>query len=352
MYELLKIISDKICNFEFVFIFLFLSVLFFLLLLYTHKQTFRIVFLVFFSVFLSLGIIEYILSFKDDFSPAWSFKIRNIKDINKILICSEKGRISDKEFGNASSEQNTVFYSEYDNKFRYTQCNTYSKFSYVFLGCSFTFGDMLNDDNTSPYYFSKLMNFKANVINCGVQGHALNMANNILKNDLIYDLCPNKKVEHFFYSLINDHDSRIFRILDPSDNKIYSNGIYIRVKQPFGIFKIIFARSYIFRKLFLPVIDEYNKDFYIDYSIKTFKEMEQIIKEKYKSKLTIILWPCVKKGIVEKLIDAKFDIILLPHYFNSKKYGYRLHDLHPSAKANEEIAQILYNHISKDQKRL
>lgn len=94
----------------------------------------------------------------------------------------------------------------------------------------------------------------------------------------------------------------------------------------------------------MPLIDEYNEEFYADYSIKAFKEMEQIIKEKYKSKLTIIIWPCVKKEIIVKLMDEKFDIILLPRYLNSKERGYRLSDLHPSAKANEEIAQILYNH--------
>lgn len=347
MYELLKIIPDKILNFEFIFIFLFLSILFFLISIYTQKQTFKIVFLVFFSVFLSLGIVEYILSFKDDCNPAWSFKIRNVHDINKITVypVNDIKNINDNESVNVSNRHNPVFYSEYDNTFRYTKCNRYSKFSYVFLGCSFTFGDFLNDDNTLPHYFSQLMNFQSNVINCGVQGHALNTANNILKNDLIYDLCPNKNINHFFYSLINDHNSRIFRILDPSDNKIYSNGTYVRVKQPFGIFKIIFARSYIFRKVFLPLIEEYNQDFYADYSIKTFKEMEQSIKEKYKSNLTIIVWPCVKKEIIVKLMDKKFDIILLPRYFNSKKHGYRLSDLHPSAKANEEIAQILYNHI-------
>ncbi len=340
MNELLKIIADKILIFEFVFVFLFIGIGSLILSVYIKKETFRVVFLVFFSLFLSLGAIEYVLSFKYDCHPAWPFKIRHILDVNKIIVYP----INNNKSVSAEKKQNSLFYSEYDNKFRYTQSNRYSKFSYVFLGCSFTFGDFLNDDNTLPYYFSELMNFQSNVINCGVQGHGLNTANNILKNDLIYDLCPGRNIDYFFYSLIDEHNVRNFRILDPSDNKVYSSGTYVGVKQPFGIFKIIFARSYIFRKVFLPLIDKYNEEFYADYSIKAFKEMEQIIKEKYKSKLTIIIWPCVKKELIVKLMDEKFDIVLLPRYFNSREYGYRLDDLHPSAKANEEIAQILYNH--------
>jgi hypothetical protein len=56
----------------------------------------------------------------------------------------------------------------YKNGFRYTKGNKNSKESYVFLGCSYTYGDALNHNETLPYYFSKLMNFQKNILNCGV----------------------------------------------------------------------------------------------------------------------------------------------------------------------------------------
>lgn len=346
MNNILKSISYIFLNYEFILIYIFFCIIFFLLGLYIKKHIIRIFFLVFFSVFLSLGICEYILSFKDSYSTPWFFTIKHIENINAINITFDKG-IKNRRFANNLEKEEDVVYSQYDNKLRYTKGKMNSENTYVFLGCSFVFGMGLNDENTVTYYFSKLMNFTANVINCGIPGHSINTSKNILNNDLVYDLCPNKKINHFFYLLIYEHYARNFRILDPSDNMMYENGEYNRVKQPLGLFKIIFARSYIFRKIFLPVIDKYNEKFYIDYEIQCLKEIEKIIQEKYNSKLTIIVWPGIQSQILDKLIKEKFDVIFLKAYFRLKRKEYQLPDGHPTAKANKEIAQILYNHINK-----
>ena len=56
------------------------------------------------------------------------------------------------------------------------------------------------------------------------------------------------------------------------------------------------------------------------------------------------------KRLCEKLKETNLDLIFLPEYFNEKG-SYKLeHDGHPTAKANKEIAEILYNHINKKDK--
>jgi len=347
MNNILKSISYIFLNYEFVFIFFFFSTVFFILTTYIKKQTFRIVLLGAFSVFLSLAICEYILSFKDSYSTPWFFTIKHIENINAINITFDKG-INNRRFTNNLEKEEDVVYSQYDNKLRYTKGKINSENTYVFLGCSFVFGTGLNDENTVTYYFSKLMNFTANVINCGIPGHSINTSKYILNNDLVYDLCPNKKINHFFYFLIYDHIPRNFRILDPSDNMLYENGKYSRVKQPLGIFKIIFAKSYIFNKIFLPVIEQHNTLFYEEYMIESFESINKIIEDKYSSKLTIIIWPEFDQAFIDKLNNKNFDVIVLPEYFNSETSGCKIpNDGHPTAKANKEIAQILYNHINK-----
>ena len=93
--------------------------------------------------------------------------------------------------------------------------------------------------------------------------------------------------------------------------------------------------------------------------IKSLKEMNKIIEERYNSKLTIIVWPDkydkrlgkYGKNFIEKLKETKLDLIFLPEYFDDKETGYRIkNDMHPTAKANEEIAEILYNHIKEQDK--
>jgi len=328
MKAVLAIIINTFLSYEFVFVFTLIAVFFLIIGMYVKNTVLRIGCLVFFSIFLALAVTEYVLSFRDNFNSPWVFKMRHINDINKIYKIHK--------------------ISEYDNKFRYTKCNVSSENSYVFLGCSFIFGAKLNDEDTVTYYFSKLMNFEANVINCGIPGHSINTSKNILNNDLIYDLCQNKKINHFFYLMIYDHLSRNFRILDPSDNMLYENGKYSRVKQPLGIFKIIFAKSYIFNKIFLPVIEQHNMLFYEEYMIESFESINKIIEDKYSSKLTIIIWPEFDQAFIDKLNNKNFDVIVLPEYFNSETSGCKIpNDGHPTAKANKEIAQILYNHINK-----
>ena len=54
---------------------------------------------------------------------------------------------------------------------------------------------------------------------------------------------------------------------------------------------------------------------------------------------------------MNKLKGTNLDLIALPDKFNSQEEGYRIKiDGHPTAKANEEIAQILYNHINEKEK--
>ncbi len=154
-------------------------------------------------------------------------------------------------------------------------------------------------------------------------------------------------------SLIGDHIYRNVRYEGFClDGFLKKNKWYIPTK--IGKIKYTFARSYIFRKIFVPIIDKYFKQYYDNYMIKSLQEMNKIVEEKYKSKLTIIVWPDFDvvnndKNFINKLKQTNLDLIFLPYYFSSVEKGYRIKfDLHPTSKANEEIAKILYNRINKN----
>ena len=64
------------------------------------------------------------------------------------------------------------------------------------------------------------------------------------------------------------------------------------------------------------------------------------------------VWPnYYSEYFLKKLKSTNLDLIFLPNKFNSMRDGYEIqNDGHPTAKANEEIAEILYNHINKKEK--
>ena len=368
-----EIIINHFLDYEFVYIFLFSSIFLLLISIFVKNKIIRIISMFLFSILFVLLFFEISLSFIVSKNVDFSFNDRtinvnhsqNIVKHRQLVVLDKKTReefilndsnISDK-FLNKESYL-TVWdmnFSVFEKTFfRYTKCNEQSKNAYVFLGCSFVFGEGVSDEETLPYYFSKKMDFKYNVFNYGVSGKGSNTALSILNTGLNKDI----KYEHFFFSLISDLIYRNFRLYHPNDIFLFVDNKVKKVSYPYFKLVDIFKRSYIFRKVFLPQIENYNRKFHDYYMIKSLEYMNKIVEEQYNSKLTILVWPDkynkldrYSKIFMKKLKETDLDLVFLPEYFNDKGKEYRIeNDVHPTAKANEEIAEILYNHIKEQDK--
>ncbi|MDD5020645.1 MAG: hypothetical protein PHR82_00735 [Endomicrobiaceae bacterium] len=366
MDKIIEILINHFLKYQFVYVFLFISLIFTILAIFTKKKTLKLVFLVIFSLFITMGLTEFILSSKiknlKDFvdypEGLFCLEAKSIYQTRQIHIVDQSGQKRKYENRPANTNEIVLYdvvYSQYLNGFRYTRCNLNSDTNYVFLGCSFAFGDGLNDNQTLPYYFSKLMNFENNVLNCGMSGRSTNMVINILESDIINNfISENSKTKYFIYSLIDDHMPRNFRISCyrefPKDNWLYKNGKWKRVSQPFGILKVMFARSYIFNKIFLDFIEKHNMPYYEEYMIKSLQRIKEIAEIKYKSKLIIVLGRCCQQNLLflNEIKKTDLDLVFLPEAFDSIEYKIKK-DGHPSAKANEELANILISHIQNNE---
>ena len=360
-----ELIINHFLNYEFVYIFLFCSIIFLLISIFIKQKIIRKISMFFFSICFILFVFEFVLSLfmvkidrSGDFNCFDKIDFNNIRKIEEISYFNDKNiQITTRKEDIKAVDLNgiiyDVVYSLFENGLRCTKCNFNVPQTYIFFGCSFTFGAGLNDDETLPYYFSKLYNFEKNIINCGVRGLSSNTTINILNNyETLLSLINEKSnIEHCFYSLIYDHIYRNFRIDPPSDMKNYIMKKWY-ISTNIGRIKNIFARSYMFRKVLVPIIDEIFKQYYENYMIQSLEEINKIIEEKYNSKLTIIVWPDgYDESFYRKLNETKLDLIFLPNCFESENKKYRIkNDDHPTAKANEEIAKILYNHINEKDK--
>jgi len=320
---------------EFFYIFLFSGLLLLFFSAFIKKTIVKLTALILFAVLFVMSMFEMFLYSENKYNLLQFNKPDNFYNIKKRIT----------GYGIKNNKNNEPYYV-----FRDTKCNHNSDNIYVFLGCSFTFGSGLKYDETLPYFFSKKTNFKNNILNCGLKSRSSNSALNVLKNNCIDEFTDKKNVKHFFYSLIYDHILRNFNLFDckANDNWVFENNKWKRLKQPFGNIKIIFARSYIFQKIFLPMVEKRNKIFYYNHLLEDLKRIDKIVREKYNSKLTIIVWPdCVSdEYLFNSLQKLNFDIIVLPKYFYDQTYRIK-GDNHPNAKANEEIAGILIEHLKK-----
>lgn len=85
-----------------------------------------------------------------------------------------------------------------------------SKSFALFLGCSFTFGEGLEDNQTVPYYFNHYSGTKYLVRNYGFHGYGPHHALFITENEILKDtvLLKGKSESIVFYSLLPDHYGR------------------------------------------------------------------------------------------------------------------------------------------------
>ncbi len=359
----MKTITEHFLIYQFAYIYFFISLIFIICVIFIKNKNLKLLFMTLFAVFIAMGLSESILILKNPNVPEDSLNYPPVDLLfvrEKVVNHYREINVADNEGkqkvcrNRAPAAGETVIYDNiygtYPNEFRYTKGNLTSNENYVFLGCSMVFGAGLNDNQTLPYYFSKIMNFEKNVLNCGIRGASINSAVSILESDVIDQfVAKNSHTKYIVYYMIPDHIYRNFRFFGgPSDNWRYKNNKWERVNLPFGIFNCIIEKSRFFISIYHGVLYIYGRNYSENYMIKSLEQMRELANNKYKAKFIVIVWQDFKKIplFIDKLKKIKLDMIFLPEYFNTAEYKIK-NDGHPSAKSNEELAQILMNHINR-----
>lgn len=247
--------------------------------------------------------------------------------------------VTAKKIINSESVYNVVYNTD-ENGFRFTQCAKPCVNKYLFLGCSFMFGEGVNDFETLPYYFSKQLNFKCEVINAGYSGTGTNVAYTILESKKIQNLLSTSR-NYIIYGFIEDHIFRNWAGTHQNFGFKLKNGNLI--KKPIDKDANLIFSNTLIRKL--------HKKEAMNLTLKLMIEMDSIAKKYYKAKFLIFFYPGFNKAILEFMKNEllKNNITYLESQINYCKGEYLIkNEYHPTAKANQEYANEIYKYISSN----
>ncbi len=242
--------------------------------------------------------------------------------------------------------------------------STNKKFA-AFLGCSFTFGDGLNDDETIPFYFSKnTKTFKG--YNFGYSGYGPNQALIKLQHDSLNKIISQKD-GICFYIFIHDH---INRTIGSMSNFMINKGKApcFEIEDENLVYKGLFKDAHPQRSSIYKRMGEngFCRYFNIGHPFKlgdkhfelTGRVLEEVSKEFQKKfsndKFYVVMYPSINQKdyeadekIIEYLKKKKIKYLDYRKLFNPTAKGYNIpHDGHPTAFAND----VLTKQIIKDLK--
>ena len=252
----------------------------------------------------------------------------------------------------------------YGHRFTPNSLVTNEKFA-AFLGCSFTFGDGLNDNETIPFYFSK--NSKIfNGYNFGYSGYGPNQALIKLQHDSLNKIITEKDGIGF-YVFIHDH---INRTIGSMSNFMINKGRApcFEIEGEDLVYKGLFInvyprRSSIYKKMGENGFCRYFKighpfklgDKHFELTGRVLEEVsKEFQKEFHNNNFYVIMYPSISQEDYEadeKIIKflKKKNIKYLDYrkLFNPTTKVYSIHhDNHPTAFAND----ILTKQMVKDLK--
>ncbi len=245
---------------------------------------------------------------------------------------------------------------------RITPRAPHARTAVVLLGCSFTFGDGLEDTQTLPYQLATLLGEDYQVFNLGVSGSGPHK----LLGDLTHLF---EEIRHFervfiYYVAIGDHCNRVAGIAlweDFGPLYVLENGSLVMkgtldAALPFferGTFKAWLQRSWLFKKVRLPLKKLFahlpREEDRLALVHALIARMNAVIKDNLpQGHFTVLAWP---PGTARMLTPLPQHISLvdvepwLPDYAQSQElYVIRPRvDTHPTAYATLLVAKELEN---------
>lgn len=273
-----------------------------------------------------------------------------------------------KVVGDSKSFAVTYTTDAYGNRSGWSPVQTDDDQCIVLLGCSFTFGLGLNDDETMAYSLGALTN--KHVVNLGVSGYGPHQILAALEFDVFPDYAECTP-SVFIYQAIPDHIRRVaglaeydrhgprYRFTDRGNLEFtgqFSDFADGRDSKADNIWTYLFGKSFAYQEYALN--REWIGDSEIDLYLTVVRQLKKRLQQRFPgSKFVIIYWDDSNKSYAKKLkqelplvADTYIGVTeILPHIRETREIYYLPNDPHPNALANKTIAEYIATVIRSSQ---
>lgn len=229
----------------------------------------------------------------------------------------------------------SAVYTTLPTGWRVTPQNSGATEAVVFMGCSFTFGEGVNDRDTFPYMVGEKLGSRYQVFNFGFHGYGSHQMLAMVEKGFLDDIAKKYSKIHLFYLTILEHELRSAGksswdqdgpYYELVDGKVQYKGTFRNNKDAVGALRITdFGQRQKMLNLHIAIMEEANR----------------IAKEKYNTPLNIITWHNV--DYTGGMQNNGVPNLRLPNFVGE---GYYIQDDgHPTGKANSIISDMLVAYI-------
>lgn len=227
------------------------------------------------------------------------------------------------------------------------------RYDLILLGCSYTFGHSLEDEQIWPWKLAPLLGPQWRIENYAMTGWSINQSLCLLENDLIEK--PEGKENFAIFLAIKDHVRRNDFYAGTPVYHIDEKGTPAAGGEPAftTLHRVpeIFNGSQLAREVggWASNLVMKHPDRMIDLYLALLKKTKDLLKEKYNTRLIVLLWPDIEdlsRRITELGITVLYAKEMMPDWDKDPgAYYISPFDGHPNEKAATALAQGVADYL-------
>lgn len=229
----------------------------------------------------------------------------------------------------------------------------------LLFGCSFTFGEGVEDKETYAYKLGELLGERYQVYNFAHRGYGAHQMLAQIESGILPPLCARYKHIFAFFLTIANHPDRCTGFINYStvapkyileNGKITRDGL-LTGSNTIKIYDIIFRNSALYTKKIKPLIQDVRFSDTIALHTAIIAESAKQMQQRCRADFTVLVWPDFLEEI-DRLKAHSLPVLSLaqamPDWENTHlRYELGKRDGHPNALAHDIIAHELFEYLRK-----
>lgn len=256
-----------------------------------------------------------------------------------------------------------VVYSSLPSGWRVTPQHPEAETAVIFFGCSFTFGEGLNDADSFPYKVAEQLGEKFQVFNFAFHGYGSNQMLVQIESGILDDIAKKYKKLYVFYTTIDGHGLRSaalpvymwaprFPWYELENGQVVRKGDISDKKFAYFLYEN-FKDYHIYQQLFLrPSYSNSELERFRELHTSIMKQADRELFARYGIHLVTAIYPTASFG--ESISKKDLLTLDLNPYFpdlKSKPDKYWIHkkDQHPNALATDCMAKAIVEYVKNNE---